>query len=92
MENNNSRLQNLMEKAVYHEIRNEYKCAIYCYYQVLQIDPKNINALNNMGFAYYNFKIFPKAIDCYDKVLQIDPKHTYALNNKGTAYYNLNEY
>jgi len=45
-----------------------------------------------MGFAYYNFKIFPKAIDCYDKVLQIDPKHTYALNNKGTAYYNLNEY
>ena len=34
----------------------EYKKAIDCIDQTLQINPKNINALFNKGLAYYNLE------------------------------------
>ena len=41
MENNNSRLEKLMEKAKSYCSSNDYKKAINCYNEVLQIDPKH---------------------------------------------------
>ena len=52
MVNNNTRVQNFMMKANSYTISYDYKGAINCYDQVLQIDPKNINALFNKGIAY----------------------------------------
>ena len=49
MENNNSRVQNLMVQAHSYIIRYDFKRAIDCIDKVLQIDPKNINALFNEG-------------------------------------------
>ena len=50
---------------------------------MIQIDPKNINALNTKGLAYYNLEVYYKAIDCFDKALHIDQKYINALFNKG---------
>ena len=50
--------------------------AIDYFNQVLQINPKDMNALYYKGVAYDNIKEYQKAIDCYDQALQIDPKDT----------------
>ena len=45
-----------MVKAHSYIISYDYKRAIDCYDQVLQIDPKYTDALNYKGIAYYNLK------------------------------------
>ena len=56
MKNNDSILQNLMDKAKYYKTIKNYKKAIDCFDKVLQIDPKDINVLNSKGIAYKNLK------------------------------------
>ena len=56
MENNNSKLKNLLVKTYSYKISNDYKKAIDCYDQVLQIDLKYTEALNYKEIAYYNLK------------------------------------
>ena len=56
MENNNTRVQNFMVKAHSYKISYDYKRAIDCYDQVLQIDPKYIEALSCKGNAYLKLK------------------------------------
>ena len=46
MENNNSRLNNIIEKANSYYRRNDYKGAVHCYDQALQIAPNCIYALH----------------------------------------------
>ena len=52
MENNISRVINFMVKGHSYKINNDYLCAIDCYDQVLQIDPKYKDALYCKGIAY----------------------------------------
>ena len=56
MENNNSRLQELMKEAITYYVSNDNKCAIDCFEKVLQIDPKHINALAFKGASYNDNK------------------------------------
>ena len=58
MKDNDSILQNLMDKAKYYKINKNYKKAIDCFDMVLLIDPKDINVLNSKGIAYKNLKEF----------------------------------
>ena len=83
MGNNNSRVHNFMVQAHSYIISYDFKRAIDCLDNVLQIDPKNINALNSKGNAYYYLKEYDKAIDCINQTSQIDPKNINALNYKG---------
>ena len=67
-----------------------YKSLIEACEILLSIDPKNVDALNEMGNSYnmlgkllfeasnYN----SKAIECYNKVLEMDPKNEVALLHK----------
>ena len=73
MENNNSRLENLMEQGNSYKRSKEYKRAIDCYDRVLLKDPKDTYALIMKGSAYDDLKEYIKAIDCFDKVLLSDP-------------------
>jgi len=56
MENNNTRVQNFMVEAHSYKISYDYKRAIDCYDQVLQIDPNYTDALYNKGNAYHNLE------------------------------------
>ena len=56
MENNYSRLQNLIEKGNSYFSNKDYKKAIDCFNKVLLIDSKDTDALNNKGAAYSNLK------------------------------------
>ena len=56
------------------------------------IDPSNVNALNNKGIALKNLKRYDESIQYYDKILAIDPSNVNALNNKAIALKNLKRY
>ena len=49
-------LEIIMEKAKSYKISNDYKNAIDCYDEILQIEPKYINALNSKVIVYKNLK------------------------------------
>jgi len=59
------------------------------YYQkILEIDPNNSDAYNNMGVAYKDIKMYNRAIDAYRQVLK-DPGYEhpeFAYNNMGLVY------
>ena len=52
MESNNSIIQNLMEKVESYCRIKDYKRAIDCINKVLQINPKDTDAMNNKGVLY----------------------------------------
>jgi len=44
------------------------------YTKCLELDPNNLDAWHNKGFALAVLKKYEKAIRCYDKALGINPK------------------
>ncbi|MHC1610587.1 MAG: tetratricopeptide repeat protein [Candidatus Methanospirareceae archaeon] len=61
------------------------------YSKCLELDPKDVDAWNNKGFALYDLGRYEEAIRCYDKALEIDPRHERAKNNKKLAEEKLKE-
>ena len=43
------------------------------------IDPSNVNALNNKAIALKNLKRYDESLQYYDKILNIDPSNVNAL-------------
>ena len=72
--------------------QGKYDLAIVVYKKALELDPKNVYALNNLGDAYYKQGKYDLAISAYKKALEMDPKNVYALNNLGDAYLGQSEY
>ena len=60
--------------------------------RILEIDPKNINALNNKGGILIKSGNYPDAINYFDEILKIDGNNTQALNNKAIALSKLQLY
>jgi len=60
--------------------------------QVLEIEPQNVMALNNKGFALIELGKHEAAISHFDQVLEIEPQNVMALNNKGAAFMELERY
>jgi len=55
--------------------------------EILEIDPKNINALNHKGGVLLSLKNYSNAITYFDHVLEINENNTQALNNKAISLY-----
>ena len=60
--------------------------------EILNSDPKNLHALNNLGNLYIEKKNFSKSINFFEKCLEIDKNFYQALANKGTCHQKLNQY
>ena len=59
--------------------QGKYDLAIIVYKKALELDPKNVYALNNLGDAYYKQGKYDLAISAYKKALEMNPKNVYAL-------------
>ena len=57
----------------------------------MEISPKNIDALLNLGSALHTSKKYKESILCYDKALKIDKKCAMAFAYKGLAFAELGE-
>ena len=59
--------------------QSKYNLAISTYKKALELDPKNVHTLNNLGNAYSGQGEYNLAISTYKKALELDPKNVYAL-------------
>ena len=66
--------------------------AICCFDKVLEIDPKNADALGLKGCSLRELGKYDEAIQRFDKVLEIDPKSVPAWHNKGNTNFENTRY
>ncbi len=59
---------------------------------ILKDDPKNLNALIQMGNLYFDADQFNQAIETYSKVLQIEPKNADVRTDLGIMYRKKGDY
>jgi len=59
---------------------------------ILKDDPKNLNALIQMGNLYFDAEQFNQAIETYSKVLQIEPKNADVRTDLGIMYRKKGDY
>lgn len=59
----------------------DYAKAVESYTKVIEIDPKNIEAYGNRGYAYSKLSKKAESTADFKKVIEIDPKDKYALYN-----------
>ena len=55
--------------------------AIMRYNRVLEQDPENVAAYNNLGIAYEALGKFDEALESYKNALRIDPENKYVKRN-----------
>jgi hypothetical protein len=60
--------------------------AIQLFQSSLSKQPKQVEALVNMGFAYANAQDFAKAMQCYNESLKLDPDFQQALLNRAALH------
>jgi len=65
--------------------QSEYENSIELFNKVLEIEPDNIVALSNKGFALLKIERNNDATLVYDKILEIDPSNIDALSKMGAA-------
>lgn len=68
------------------------KIRIELYENVLEIEPNNWSALNNIGVAYNDTYQYKKAIECLNKSIDINNEFGLAYANRANSYNQLNEY
>ena len=54
-------------------LKKHFRDAIPIYEKILKIDPDNLDAINNKGYALSKLKDYKNAIDCYNHGLKIAP-------------------
>ena len=53
----------------------------------LQANPKDVEALKQLGNIYYDGQAYPQAIEYYTKALEITPNNPDVITDLGTAYW-----
>ena len=69
---------------LYAQTRRFDQAALYLN-QALNIQPKNVSVLNNLGYASKELGKFDLAIKCFNKALELKPDYSEAYNNRGNA-------
>jgi tetratricopeptide (TPR) repeat protein len=70
----------------------KYDDALEAFDKVLEINPKNEDALSWKGLALFSFDRYEDSLDAFDKALEINPKKEIALLYKGIALLKLKRY
>jgi tetratricopeptide (TPR) repeat protein len=64
----------------------EYQRAIYCFRQLLEIDPQNEYVLNDMAYCYEQLDDLENSACCYEQCIAINPFNEVAWYNLGSIY------
>ncbi len=81
MNNKNLDITTILENAVLNHKKKKELIAKDLYEKVLELDPKNIVALNNLGTIYLFSKKFEKATEYFKKAIQIRSDYLDAKKN-----------
>jgi serine/threonine protein kinase/cytochrome c-type biogenesis protein CcmH/NrfG len=61
--------------------------AIVALRRAIELDPRDINAYNNLALTYSALRRFPEALATVDRVLALEPTNTDALGLKASAFW-----
>ncbi|NCC23599.1 MAG: tetratricopeptide repeat protein [Deltaproteobacteria bacterium] len=59
---------------------------------MLQEDPRNMEALLNLGVAFMRMEAWDRALVFWNRALDVDPKNRMALNQKGVALFQMDRH
>ena len=88
----NLTIEETLSLAIQNHNENKFDIAADFYKKILEVDPKNIGALNNLGNVFEKLGENQKAIRCYEKVIEINPNHIDTLFNLGGIFQKLGEH
>lgn len=86
IKNTNSNVQEIFKLAVEKHIKKNLRDAQILYTKILNIEPKHVNSLNNLGELFRQKGKIQKAKIFYEKAIEIDPNLASAYNNLGLIY------
>ena len=66
--------------------------ALRNYEKVLELEPDNSDALNNMGVCYRKLGRLNDALGCYERAAKANPHNAAALGNQGNCLYSMGRY
>jgi len=82
-----------LNQAGYDALTNrDYARAVTLLARVVELEPKDRTAWNNLGRAHMGLREFPAAIAAYKKQIEVNPYDAYAYNNLGFAYVATGQY
>lgn len=84
--------EELMKRGNQYLDEGEYTKAMMEFKDLLEIDPENPFALNNLGLTYKEKELYSSAKKSFEKALEILPNYYKALNNLGNLYFEMEEY
>lgn len=61
------------------------------YRTALALNPRLVEAYNNLGIAYGEVKQYEKSVDCFQRAIEIDPLYADAYSNLGITYARMHE-
>ena len=71
----------------------QYDRAIAYFNKAIELNPRDADAYNNRGLAYFEGKgQYNKAIVDYNKAIELNPRSAAAYNNRGLSYFNKRDY
>jgi len=88
---NKSEIKDIILKATENLKKNNLEVAKDLYIQVLDIDPKNYDSLNNLGAIYYQLGDVKKSINFFKKIIEINPNYSNAHRNLKSCYFALGD-
>jgi tetratricopeptide (TPR) repeat protein len=76
-----------LSRGAYEALRaGDYQQATTLLKRVVELEPKDRTAWNNLGLAYMGLRQVDAAVDAFKKQLEINPYHEHAHTNLGRAY------
>ena len=90
-ENKISAIKENFDLAVQNHIENNIVVAENLYNEVLKLDPKHLDTLNNLGIIFTELGEYEKAKSYYEKVIKFGPTYVGAHSNLGILFENLGE-
>jgi tetratricopeptide (TPR) repeat protein len=64
----------------------DFEKAVEEYKKVLELDPQHVDAISNLGVAYYNLGQLDEAIEQYSKAIEIAPRDADIYSNLAAAH------
>ena len=83
---NQSLIDNLISKATKSHKDKNFSDAEKLYYEILQIQPENINCLNYLGTLLAQTDRFNEAEELFLKAKKLEPQNPFLINNLGNIY------
>lgn len=81
-----SAAQTYFSQGVEYSKQKSWSLAIQAYLEAVRLDPKYVEAWNNLGFCYRKAKRYDKAFDAYNQAVSLKPDYPNVHEYMGRTY------